>query len=665
MSEGGWFVNIIRTIFMYLDFIVYWLVDQIYRLFTLIADTGVFSADTIQEFGNRIYILLAIIMVFIVSFSMIKYIINPDEFLDQQKGVGKLLMNFFIVLIAIVTVPVIFKLAFELQGIVLKENIVGKIVLGSSITSSVPGSDDNNITDGGKQISSVVFAAFFKPNESKYGECQYPDYSGCGDETPITILKDQLGNNKSVLGTIGENIVNEKVEVTKTTDGSSETLEQYAIEYIFIISAIAGVFLAYILLVFCLDLAVRSVKLGFLQLVAPIPIVSLLDPRQKGNNLFNKWVQSSVSTYLGLFVRLIAIYFAIYVCTIVADSDGEIFSITDPTATPGDNILIKVFIIFGALIFAKELPKLLGDLTGMKFEGGSMKMTNAIGKTAAFGVGGAVGAGVASAAGNFNAARLQMAKSGTTGVKAGLGILGSTVAGGLAGGTRGLTRGVQGSLKKGGKIGIDEAVSQTRQNQERTADAKKVGYGAGSRMADRLAVATGGQTKAQLMEDAAKDFEKNEVTQAQEEFFNSQQNLSRYDGFTDDGQRLHLTDGYGTVTKTFDTSSDIDSQRELYMNEYTYEPTGNETPEDIQNQKLEWANARLAEEAGVTETEWKNYEQKIRTKDSKELARADYVSKQKDLHDKELELAKKKREAEKQKKVQSSYGIGSKNEKKK
>jgi len=115
---GGWFADLFRTIFLYLDFVVYWLVDQIYILFVTIADTGLFSPQTIQDFGGRIYILLAIIMIFIVSFSMIKYIINPDDFLSEKKGVAQLIKNFFIVLIAIVAVPSVFSLAFELQSII-------------------------------------------------------------------------------------------------------------------------------------------------------------------------------------------------------------------------------------------------------------------------------------------------------------------------------------------------------------------------------------------------------------------------------------------------------------------------------------------------------------------------------------------------------------------
>ena len=72
----------------------------------------------------------------------------------------------------------------------------------------------------------------------------------------------------------------------------------------------------YIAVSFCFDMAVRAVKLGFLQLIAPIPLIAKVDPK-KGDEVFNKWVKECTSTYLNLFVRLVAIYFALYILFLV------------------------------------------------------------------------------------------------------------------------------------------------------------------------------------------------------------------------------------------------------------------------------------------------------------------------------------------------------------
>ena len=57
---------------------------------------------------------------------------------------------------------------------------------------------------------------------------------------------------------------------------STETKE--SVTYTFIISTIAGCFLIYIILSFCIDLGVRAAKLVFYQLIAPIPILMRLIP---------------------------------------------------------------------------------------------------------------------------------------------------------------------------------------------------------------------------------------------------------------------------------------------------------------------------------------------------------------------------------------------------
>ena len=101
-------------------------------------------------------------------------------------------------------------------------------------------------------------------------------------------------------------------------------------------------------------------------MLAPVPIISRIDPK-KGKEVFDKWVKTCINTYLDLFIRLLAIYFAIFVIT-------QIIDLRFVDAVTGQemgevNPFVKVFIILGALMFAKQLPKLISDLTGVKMDG--------------------------------------------------------------------------------------------------------------------------------------------------------------------------------------------------------------------------------------------------------------------------------------------------------
>ena len=90
-----------------IDSVVYNLVDIMYGLLMDIAnDTPFGDGSFFETFASRVYALLGLFMLFKVSFSLIKYIVNPDEFNDQMKGVKKIVTNILITLVLIVIVPI-------------------------------------------------------------------------------------------------------------------------------------------------------------------------------------------------------------------------------------------------------------------------------------------------------------------------------------------------------------------------------------------------------------------------------------------------------------------------------------------------------------------------------------------------------------------------------
>ena len=387
-----WLGNLFRSLFLLLDSVVYWAVNIMYQLFIMISETGIFTPENIKTFGSRIYVLLGVFMLFKVSFSFINYIINPDTFTDKSKGVNKLLMNFFVVLIGIVAVPYIFQAAYSLQAIVLRENVIGSLVMGMNAEVM----DNNNydyIEQGGKLMSYTTLSAFIRLNPDVVGEeCAANPVVAVTDENgkavyengvrkaeinPICATSDVNGalETKVKDSTVGEMLVKaysenntnyytltSLVNTTVVEDGE----ETWIFDYSIVLSTIAGGFLAWILLIFCIDVATRSVKLGFLQLIAPIPIISYIDPKNGKDGIFKKWTKECTGTYLSLFVRLLAIYFVLFIITIILD--GGIVSVT--TGDSQTNLFVKIFIIFGALMFAKDLPKLISDITGVKLDGG-------------------------------------------------------------------------------------------------------------------------------------------------------------------------------------------------------------------------------------------------------------------------------------------------------
>lgn len=357
----GWLETIFRTLLFWLDSIVYKFIPTVYNLLVNIAETSIFSDYVFTLFSNRIYTLLGVFMLFKVSFSILTYIVDPDAFTDKNKGFGKLISNIIMTLALLIFTPYIFTYAMELQGIILKDNLIGKLFSTNGVNTTV-------VADPGNTMAYETFKAFYYFDVDRYPECDSDNFTGNNADFScienISSIEDTASLRKNLeyahfTGSISV-YLDSGIAIMRDSDGN------YVMTYTTIFSTITGVVMILLLIVFCFDIAIRSVKLGFLRMLAPVPIISRIDPK-KGKEVFDKWVKTCINTYLDLFIRLLAIYFAIFVIT-------QIIDLRFVDAVTGQemgevNPFVKVFIILGALMFAKQLPKLIEDLTGMKMDG--------------------------------------------------------------------------------------------------------------------------------------------------------------------------------------------------------------------------------------------------------------------------------------------------------
>lgn len=375
--------DIIRVLFLGLDTVVYWLVDQAYYLFQLLTEVSIFTQDQIKGYAQNFYVLVSIIMLFKLGFSFITYIVNPDAIIDKQKGGVALFKKVIVAIVLLVSVPTIFSEAFYVQKLILEQDIISKVLLNDTSTKEESYVQDGETkeVESSNVLSTYAFLSFFRPSSH---------IEGCSEDEGIDITstciealnsKDTTGHNpgnayQKALTTLNidfvlnTDIINTKGQLlTASNNGqngnfySNETI--YLFEYHYLISTIFGVILAYIMIGFCIDLAVRAVKIGFLQIIAPIPIIMSIAPGQKTNTL-NNWGKECFSTWASLFIRMLVISFSLSAIIMINSSRG-VFSMV----TGGGNryFLVNVFIMLGLLLFAKEFPKLLEDMLGMKGTG--------------------------------------------------------------------------------------------------------------------------------------------------------------------------------------------------------------------------------------------------------------------------------------------------------
>lgn len=372
---GTWFLGIIRGLFAAIDKVVIWLIESLYDLIFQISSVQVFDNASLAAFANRITVILSIFMIFKLSLSFLNYIVNPDAMTDKSKGFSKLIQNIAVALVLLVSYQFLFDKAMELQQKIVDNNTIPKLIIGS-VGKNVKNSST---------ISFPLFSAFVVPNNDiLYSTSTDPNLTGCrsysryieGSKPSATCdlwgagYQDNVATDNSTVGTNTNDQMDYIVEHQDTNALLDFLLrikkgDIFAFDYKFIISTICGAFAALVLLSFCMDVAVRIIKLYFLRLIAPIPIISYIDPI-KGEGIFKKWLSNVGKTYADLFIRLVAIFFAIFIIQQVSVNMGNL---KDFNGNPIENPLVMLFIIIGALMFAKQFPKLIQDITGISLDG--------------------------------------------------------------------------------------------------------------------------------------------------------------------------------------------------------------------------------------------------------------------------------------------------------
>lgn len=340
----------IRNMFFMIDKVIYkWIVD-VYDFVLELSRVNIFDQETLGKLALNIYSVIGIFMLFKLSFNILQYIVSPESFTDKNKGIGKVVQNVVIVLVLIAGVPFIFRLAIDLQTTIVNNGIIEGLILGRN---KMTGAATSN--SPGNMMSRVTFSAFL--NCGKPG-----DKADCQDDTQGKILIDGLINGMEL----------DLVEI------NYEKNSTYYFNYSFPLSTLAGVVVLFMLIIFSYDMALRTVKLGFLQIISPIPIISFIDPSSSvSKGMFGNWVKLCKDAYLGLFIRLLSLAFVVFIVHYL-NSDPFSKMLENAKIATDHQIFIQIFIIIGALFFAKEAPKMLESLFGGNLSAGfgGMKALN-------------------------------------------------------------------------------------------------------------------------------------------------------------------------------------------------------------------------------------------------------------------------------------------------
>ena len=607
-SASSSILGLLRQLAIALDSVVYTLASWSYGIFYELSSSSLLSSLNLASASQRLYTLLGIFMLFRLAFSFIKYIVNPD---DMEKGTSKFITNLAVSLALIVSVPWIFNRAFKLQTYIMESNVIGNLILGMDTDRS--DEDNFNASSYGQSIAFMTFSAFYRPNTAISGleSCSnilvyYNDYVEPDTNSHIryngnakneTVAKDSekivacinaLNDLKNVDGYEGDKsteigtlfyIASQRADMSVLTHPDvfrTYVSNAYVINYTAVVSTIALGFLALLFINFSFDVAIRNVKLCFLQIIAPIPIILNIEPGDaKGDKRsLNWWVKECLRTYVDLFVRVATVYFGVFLINILFTGNSVLGS---SNTSPW----FRVFMIFGILLFVKQIPDMIGKAFGIDVKGQfSLNPLKRIGESrlASMAVGGAAGLagglGVGVSAG-VNAYRANRA----AGKK-----WHSALNDALTAGYGGLFHTAYTGTTRGAKS-MQDIIGNTRENLARSGRIANANAGStwAGRTGARIAMAVGAPTKFDQMQQNSKDM--NEMAN----LFGEVKSFAQSDGTTltgvDNNTAFRFKNSMGGYTTADLTKLGISSAKDAH--DYV---------ERIKASGASYANIKLAED---------------------------------------------------------------------
>ncbi len=402
----------LRAICMAIDGVLYSLLDNAYDLVIKLSTAELLKHATIKSLTENLYIIFGVVAFFRLALLLVNAIIDPEKLNEKGKGLSNIFFRVVGMIILLAVTPFLFEMSYELQGKIVgadaSKNIIFKTILGNN--ANIASSDNSN---AGKALQNIALSSLITIDKNylvKNGaQCKYEeikdengkvtgyDYTKITNENnygfcPLICVSNNDGtctpqggyvydekkcyweNCRNAVTEYNKMYVNEYMSPTKLASyvGVSTKIEDketgikqevYVYNYMFIITGIVGVAMTYIIISFAIDIAVRMFELIVLEILSPLFIATFVDPKSAQSGPFKNWLSAVGKSYASLYLRLAIIALMILLISIINQSKmfqsmGEVSG------------WAKIFMVIGLLIFAKKAPKWIGDMIGIKGEGG-------------------------------------------------------------------------------------------------------------------------------------------------------------------------------------------------------------------------------------------------------------------------------------------------------
>ena len=327
--------DLFRTLGAVLNSGIYFLLGLMYQIFFNVSSAQLFENETIKNFYSRIQLIIGVFMIFKLAVTILQGIMNPEQFASQKEGFGNFITRVVISLALLtVLVPInipnvqdansfekyinnnglLFGTLYSLQDRILSNNTLGRLILGTEMTDQAVDNSNTGSTAGMTQadiqnqklqksariFTSTILKSFLRinllPEESRVDSDETnQDNWYCGhdissdastaidtysqlDIAPETLMSSAIIHaDCNISGNIFQNAANLASNIIPIFSIGGKS--RYVFAFNWILSLVIGVVFLVLLALFTVDIAIRSIKLSILRLLAPIPVISYIEPK--------------------------------------------------------------------------------------------------------------------------------------------------------------------------------------------------------------------------------------------------------------------------------------------------------------------------------------------------------------------------------------------------
>lgn len=404
-------------IILLLDTLIFGLIQSAFKIFMALAGARLLSSDAYTAIANKIYIIVGVLALFILSYSILRAIIDPDQAMKNEFG-PKTVKNIIVAVIGLAIAPVLFTYLYQAQGLILEHDVLAKLFfrMESNDLINVPGVDsegnptsttttinpDEYVKEIGGAVTAVsLWKAFFYPAGDKNPEdieASFPEklfetigwaaacagavigsltipvagwlFAGAAVVTCMATVSDAYGAYQ-LFQNGGTTNLKEAYSLASSGEGFgifTVFIDNYAedeeIEYFWGISTVTGAFVLYAFVSFSIDMGVRAAKLAYLQIIAPIPLVLQVVP--KFNDRLKKYIGIVTSTFMEVLVRISVIYVVVYIICHLSDMfSSETALWGNDTLNIAEKSLALALLILGLVAFCRSAPKFISESLGL------------------------------------------------------------------------------------------------------------------------------------------------------------------------------------------------------------------------------------------------------------------------------------------------------------